>query len=202
MLFGAGKEAYKVGKRRLKGEGGSWKTDIAKVGAGAIGLEDFVPEAEPEKKANPRRVEHPTLTGADRKWFAGSKVVGDNGLPLVLYHGSQDPNLKFRRGRSVYATSSYRTAERFADGSYMSLALEEDEVPTVYVLLMHMTNPKVFTTEEEYERYFQDVDITPEDWKRQGYDGLIYLPEDEHGDPYYAVFGPEQVRVLAKHEIV
>lgn len=55
MVFGAGKEAYKVGKRRLKGEGGSWKTDVAKVGAGAIGLEDFVPEAEPEKKANPRR---------------------------------------------------------------------------------------------------------------------------------------------------
>jgi len=52
MVFGAGKEAYKVGKRRMRGEQGSWKTDLAKVGAGAVGLEDFVPEYEPEKKPN------------------------------------------------------------------------------------------------------------------------------------------------------
>lgn len=52
MVFGAGKEAYKVGKRRIRGEQGSWKTDLAKVGAGAVGLEDFVPEYEPEKKPN------------------------------------------------------------------------------------------------------------------------------------------------------
>jgi hypothetical protein len=54
MVAGAGKEAYKVVKRRKK-EGwksGSWKTDLAKVGAGAVGLEDFVPDA---PKKNPRR---------------------------------------------------------------------------------------------------------------------------------------------------
>jgi len=52
MVAGAGKEAYKVVKRRKK-EGwksGSWKTDLAKVGAGAVGLEDFVPDA---PKKNP-----------------------------------------------------------------------------------------------------------------------------------------------------
>lgn len=55
MLFGAGKEAYKVGKRRMRGERGSWKTDLAKVGAGAIGVEDFVPEYEPEPEKKPNR---------------------------------------------------------------------------------------------------------------------------------------------------
>ena len=208
MVAGAGKEAYKVVKRRKK-EGwksGSWKTDLAKVGAGAVGLEDFVPDA---PKKNPRRRNPPTpevvnyaLTDADRAWFAGSKVVDERGLPLVLYHGSQNPNLKFHKGSPVYATSNYRTADGFADGSYMGFRLEDNEVPTVYVLFMHMENPRVFATDEEYERYFQDVNITPEDWKRQGYDGLIYLPEDEYGDPYYAVFGPEQVRVIAKYEVV
>jgi hypothetical protein len=52
MVAGAGKEAYKVAKRRRK-EGwksGSWKTDLAKVGAGAVGLEDFVADA---PKKNP-----------------------------------------------------------------------------------------------------------------------------------------------------
>jgi hypothetical protein len=55
MAVGAGKEAYKVGKRRLKGGGGSWKTDLAKVGAGAVGLEDFVPEAEENGKQAGRK---------------------------------------------------------------------------------------------------------------------------------------------------
>jgi hypothetical protein len=53
IVVGAGKEAYKVGKRRYK-EGlrsGSVTRDVAKVAAGAFGLEDFVPEA----KKNPRR---------------------------------------------------------------------------------------------------------------------------------------------------
>jgi hypothetical protein len=52
MVAGAGKEAYKVVRRRRK-EGwksGSWKTDLAKVGAGAVGLEDFVADA---PKKNP-----------------------------------------------------------------------------------------------------------------------------------------------------
>jgi len=51
MAVGAGKEAYKVGRRRYK-EGwrsGSVTRDVAKVTAGAFGLEDFVPEA----KTNP-----------------------------------------------------------------------------------------------------------------------------------------------------
>jgi len=60
MVAGAGKEAVKVARRRLKGGKGSWKSDFAKVGAGAFGLESFVPEAQPgarrvEAKKNPSR---------------------------------------------------------------------------------------------------------------------------------------------------
>jgi len=206
MVAGAGKEAYKVVKRRTK-EGlksGSWKTDLAKIGAGAIGLEDFVPDA---PKKNPRRRNPPTpkivnytMTEADRRWFGDSKIVDERGMPLALYHGSQNPNLVFGRERSVYATSRHEVADSFAKGDFLGSALMEDEIPTTYVLLLHMENPKVFTTDEEYETYFQDVSISPAQWKSKGYDGLIYLPEDKYGDPYYAVFGPEQVRVIAKYD--
>lgn len=51
MVAGAGKEAFKAGRRRYK-EGwrsGSVTRDAAKVAAGAFGLEDFIPDA-PAKK--------------------------------------------------------------------------------------------------------------------------------------------------------
>jgi hypothetical protein len=53
MVAGAGKEALKVAKRRAT-QGvlsGSVAEDLARIGAGAFGLESFVPEA----KKNPRR---------------------------------------------------------------------------------------------------------------------------------------------------
>lgn len=57
IVVGAGKEAYKVGKRRYK-EGlrsGSVKRDVAKVAAGAFGLEDFVPDEPPKKNPKARK---------------------------------------------------------------------------------------------------------------------------------------------------
>lgn len=209
MVFGAGKEAYKVGKRRMRGEKGSWKTDLAKVGAGAVGLEDFVPEYEPETekktevgvKKNPSRAEvvNYTLTKDDARWFGDSKIVDGRGLPLVVYHGSQNADLTFSPGRSVYATSDVGVADRFANGAFLGSPLEDDEEPTTYALLMRMENPKVFTTDDEYERYFQDVSISPAEWRRRGHDGLVYLPEDKWGVPYYVVFSPSQVRIIGKY---
>ena len=63
MVAGAGKEAYKVARRRKK-EGwrsGSVTRDVAKVTAGAFGLEDFVPEA----KKNPTNGEAPRVLFVD-----------------------------------------------------------------------------------------------------------------------------------------
>lgn len=98
MVVGAGKEAYKVGKRRLKGGGGSWKTDLAKVGAGAVGLEDFVPEAKAEKsqkagtkaKKNPRSSRQQVYFDMDET-LLHSVEGGRAGLPRIkvgpFYYG-------------------------------------------------------------------------------------------------------------------
>jgi len=84
MVVGAGKEAYKVGKRRLKGGGGSWRTDIAKVGAGAVGLEDFVPEAETNEKPkkNPRSSRQQVYFDMDET-LLHSVEGGRAGLPRI-----------------------------------------------------------------------------------------------------------------------
>ena len=129
MVAGAGKEAVKVARRRLKGGKGSWQSDIAKIGAGALGLESFVPEAAAKKNPRRRNPRDPqTDTAAFRRWFGASKVVDERGAPLVVYHGSKMPGHdvflprsikqagtgEALSGRGVYFTSERDFAEHYA----------------------------------------------------------------------------------------
>lgn len=139
------------------------------------------------------------LTEDDLRWFGKSKIVDARGLPMVVYHGSQNPDITFSRGRPVYATNDVGVADSFARGEFLGSPLEEDEIPTTYVMLIRMNKPKVFATDEEYESYFQDVSVSPAEWKKQGYDGLVALPEDDSGLIYYVVFSPSQVRIIGKY---
>lgn len=98
MVAGAGKEAYKVARRRKK-EGwrsGSVTRDVAKVAAGAVGLEDFVPEA----KTNP--------TG--RKNPASTRLVLFVDMDETLIHSSVSPA---RGAHEIYANGDvYWTSVR------------------------------------------------------------------------------------------
>ena len=90
MVAGAGKEAVKVARRRLKGGKGSWKSDLAKVGAGAFGLESFVPEAgaKPLKK-NPAA----NVFGPKKPLFGPytyrAKQNSNGDTLIAVYHGSK-----------------------------------------------------------------------------------------------------------------
>lgn len=119
MVVGAGKEAYKVGKRRYK-EGwrsGSTTRDVAKVTAGAFGLEDFVPDA-PAKK-NPARNRRNPRTA----------VFFD--MDETLLHSSTSPLLgphvhRFRADGVSYWTAVRPEAERV-------LAMARDMFDEVYL---------------------------------------------------------------------
>ena len=99
MVAGAGKEAVKVARRRLKGGKGSWQSDIAKIGAGALGLESFVPEAQPrvsktEAGAKPLKKNPAANVFGPKKPLFGpytyrvkQNVNGDT--LIAVYHGSK-----------------------------------------------------------------------------------------------------------------
>jgi hypothetical protein len=127
MVAGAGKEAYKVGKRRAK-EGwrsGSVTRDVAKVTAGAFGLEDFVPEA----KTNP--------TGRKKRTSTGRTVLFVD-MDETLLHSSTSPLLgpnvhRFRADGVSYWTALRSDAEmalgaarELFDDVYLFTAAEQD----------------------------------------------------------------------------
>ncbi len=118
MAVGAGKEAYKVGRRRYK-EGwrsGSVTRDAAKVTAGAFGLEDFIPDA-PAKK-NPRTSTGRTSTGrtSTGRTSTGRTVVFFD-MDETLLHSDVQPLRRpdvhrFRADGMVYWTVARPDAER------------------------------------------------------------------------------------------
>lgn len=58
-------------------------------------------------------------TVAFRRWFAGSKVVGDDGEPLVVYHGTMRDFDQFRKGNPTGAVGSgYYFTNTADDASY------------------------------------------------------------------------------------
>jgi hypothetical protein len=135
-----------------------------------------------------------TDTPQFKKWFGDSKVVDKNGDPLVVYHGGFDDIKEFR---PVAYFGGKDVANQFANENYRGWeGLEEGESPNVMPVYLSLQNPKVFTTDEEYDDYVQDTDIDVARWTKEGYDGLIYAPEGDFTDEdaYYVAFKPKQIK--------
>ena len=117
-----------------------------------------------------------------KKWFKGSKVVDENGKPLVVYHGTNKDFDEFN-------TPSYFTSEKLAKGFGGNI------IP-VYLSLK---NPKVFKTFPEYEEYVEGhiagvFDERLDELKKQGYDGIIHRDLESREYDYYLAFEPTQIK--------
>jgi hypothetical protein len=115
MVVGGGKELAKAAYRHYK-QGFDIKaipSDVAKVGAGVMGVEALVPEY--QRKKNPRRSDAQTSTPAFRAWFGASKVVDEAGKPLVVYHGTGTKFTEFKYWRPNFFSMEKAYAEMYAD---------------------------------------------------------------------------------------
>ena len=67
------------------------------------------------------------------KWFGDSKVVDEQGRPLVVYHGTEQKNLKElipgRQSGTIYLTSDYKYAEFYAAGKNSIIKPTGDIMP-------------------------------------------------------------------------
>jgi len=67
------------------------------------------------------------------KWFGDSKVVDEQGRPLVVYHGTEQKNLAElipgRQSGTIYLTSDYKYAEFYAAGKNSILKPTGDIMP-------------------------------------------------------------------------
>lgn len=133
-----------------------------------------------------------TNTPAFKRWFGNSKVVDDNGEPLVVYHGT--PYGGFSEF-SLDKSGTRNTFESARAGIYFSstpryagaMARSGDETgPAIYPVYLSIKNPlRVFTTELTDA---DEVDAMIADAKNGGHDGII----DEMGN--FVAFRPEQIK--------
>lgn len=152
---------------------------VVKRGAKALGekaaelTEDFLTERGLLLQFGPdsKRVEVPAApkleTPAFKNWFGESRVLDDQGKPLVMYHGTR----KTENGKAftifdtyssqygLFGQGSYFTADPSVGSSYTKKG--KGDAPTVYPVYLSIKNP-----------IDMDAKANPSEWKK-------YFPEAE-----------------------
>lgn len=138
---------------------------------------------------------------AFKRWFGDSKVVGADGKPLVLYHGTNTDVREFKSkaellsqeggNHGIYFTPKPSYADAYARGRGADKANREGgNIAPVY---LRIENPKVIDANaRSFEERFESAHVSSEaiaSLKKQGYDGIINHALDE-----YVVFDPTQIK--------
>ena len=115
-----------------------------------------------------------------KAWFGDSKVVDEQGKPLVVYHGSPNKFDVFNKekigsrdygffGKGFYFTPYDFTAKVYAKG----FAENTSKQGQIYPVYLNIKNPK-------YVRSDSEGTIDVEELKKQGYDGVILIDNVEY----------------------
>src|SRR5690606_19230066 len=143
-----------------------------------------------------------TESDAFKEWFGDSKVVDENGEPLVVYHGTRSDITAFEPGRdgAIYFTDSPEDASAFAgDFRGLTAELQSFELGGANVI------PAFLSIRNPLEHDFGGELFDPDDVervirraRREGHDGVIIrnIRNFEGGgtSTTYIVFRPEQVK--------
>jgi len=124
--------------------------------------------------------------GADspffKKWFGDSKVVDEDGKPLVVYHGGTFKKSDIPREGMHFGTEK-SAARRIKD----KRSKKETEINAVY---LSIKNPKWLP-----DGGWKDWTSFVKTAKQQGYDGIVYKNKvEDKGSLSYIAFSPNQVK--------
>ena len=131
--------------------------------------------AEAAKLWNEKGIDSPYF----KKWFGKSKVVDENGEPLVVYHGTDKQFTSFDPEKSI-GGQHWFTSDKSA--------IESGEVGAQGkgIIMETYLNIKKPAGWAEYDKF------TIDELLGRGYDGLI-LPESD-GTATYVAYSPEQIK--------
>ena len=132
-----------------------------------------------------------------KNWFGDSKVVDEDGKPLVVYHGTQaEPFSVFgenqkgwrtKKKRTFYFSTSKEYSKTFAGiNSKGEKTSEHSQIMEVYLSL---NNPLVVSNEEIEDVGYWLSDEELDNLEKQGYDGFI---TEDMGQ--IVVLHPEQIK--------
>jgi hypothetical protein len=131
-----------------------------------------------------------TETDTFKKWFGNSKVVDENGKPLVVYHGTRNNFDKFSDEHgAMYFADKPEYASNYAMG-YKNERLGGNIIP-VY---LQIKNPKIIDYNGEPDTNLAVFDM-PEAFQ-EGYDGIIAKNVDDGYGVYtqFITFLPSQIK--------
>lgn len=140
-----------------------------------------------------------TNTESFRKWFGDSKVVDNEGTPLVVYHGTTADVTAFSDeffgeghgasdwGDGFYFTNNPKAANTYAEG-------QGGNVMPVYLSIKNPADRKVMMSAKVQAALEDDMGFTDvaEVLAGLGYDGIVI--DHKGGDKEYIVFKPTQVK--------
>jgi len=155
--------------------------------------------------------EKQTKTPEFKAWFGDSKVVDEDGKPLVVYHGTKAATFSDNAftlgktgsasdpgwfGKGIYFTDNLDRAETYAGKSVLQ---DSPHVTgSVHSVFLSMRNPLriPFGKTLPYRKYGESVGSEGlTNWiKEQGYDGVIVDYSELGRGNEYVVFSPTQIK--------
>jgi len=151
-----------------------------------------------------------TQTPRFKEWFGDSKIVGDDGKPLVVYHGTSadieafDPTAIYSADRQEYMAEFGQAGMYFtADPNYAATYARGGATPSIYPVYLSLQNPLVIPEPTFWEGIKEAVtgrgdSVTAtsyiprsriDELEAQGYDGIINPNSNE-----IIAFRPEQIK--------
>jgi len=148
--------------------------------AETAGVPDGFPKAEASAKKEWR--EKGTESRFFKRWFGDSKVVDDDGKPLVVYHGGTFSKSDIPREGMHFGTEQ-AALRRMKD----KRTKKETELNAVYLSIKKPV--------EVPDTYIKDWSKTIEWAKEKGYDGIVYENKvEDKGSKSYIAFSPSQIK--------
>ena len=131
-----------------------------------------------------------------KKWFGDSKIVGKDGNPLIVYHGSSSDFNIFKY--DTYFTDDYFNADGYANGEY------------VYEVYLSIKKPMIIDCKgKKWDKIDTPLGSTTQEVvgnvNREIYDGIIFInvkdnwiDDEDYQDPgvVYVPFSPNQIKSI------
>jgi hypothetical protein len=143
-----------------------------------------------------------------KKWFGKSKVVDDNGEPLVVYHGSIEPNVQsfdLRKAVEVeggiFFSDDIGVADQYTYERAYGDIISDEPLGDVTEAYLSFKNPLEYQLKPN-QQIVDAVEMTRaiKSAKEKGHDGLVVRNIDDSigmtGDisDIYVAFSPEQIK--------
>lgn len=137
-----------------------------------------------------------------KKWFGDSKVVDENGKPLVVYHGTTANNIEIFEPHNASTDFDYPNAIYFSDSINIAKTYGDTYHKEPMQVYLKMENPLEINTKGQTYNDFYDELKRELNYAVTNYDGLIVKnirddwAQNDGGEiaTTYIVFNPEQIK--------